>query len=117
MRVRSAAASILLSSLLSSLLLWPALAGAQGTLTTDPNAAPQGRMGQTVGDTQVNAEAGYREAQAQCRNVTPARQQQDCIRQALQDYGTGTRTRRPTVQVRPASGAEAAAPAASAASR
>jgi len=101
-------------ALLGLCLLAPGLAPAQpGTSANDPNAAPQGRVNQPVGDTQANARAAYREAQARCRKVTPARQRQECVAEALRQAQGQPRTRTPSVEVRPAS---AAAPA-SAASR
>jgi hypothetical protein len=95
-----------------ALLLAPLAAPAQGTLTTDPNAAPQGRVSQPVADTQANAEKAFREAQARCRGIEPAAKHQECVKQALDELGSQTRTRRPGVVVRPAS-APAAASAAS----
>lgn len=106
-----------LASVLCLALLVPPLAQAQGTLTTDPNAAPQGRVGQPVADTQANAEKAFREAQASCRGVEPPTRHEECVRQALQEAGGQTRTRRPGVVVRPASTPPAASAAASAASR
>lgn len=105
---------VLTISVLSLSLLAPLLAGAQGSITPDPNAMPQGRTGQTrAADPQLNAEAAYREAQARCRGVTPARQKQDCVRQAMAQYDHAPRRRTPSVTVRPASAASAASGAAS----
>ena len=85
-------------------LVVPALAFAQpGTSITDPNAAPQGRIEQPTGDTQANAEAAYRTAQARCRGVTPVRQHEDCVIQALREIDRRPRARRPSVEVRTAS--------------
>ncbi len=95
-------------------LLLPVLALAQpGTSVTDPNAAPQGRVNQPTGDTQANAQAVYREARARCRTVTPPREREACVAQAVRELSGEPRTRRPTVTVRPASAASAPASAAS----
>ena len=106
--MRAHTASVFCLALLAALS-----AQAQGTLTTDPNAAPQGRVGQPVADTQANAEKAFREAQARCRGITPAPQHDECVRQALDELGGQPRARRPGVVVRPVEAASAAASAAS----
>ena len=100
-------------ALMGLCFLTPGLALAQpGTSITDPQAAPQGRVDQPAADTQANARAAFREAQARCRKVTPARQRQDCVAEAMRKAQGLPRTRTPSVEVRPGS-----APAASAVSR
>jgi hypothetical protein len=90
-------------------MLLPALAEAQvGTSITDPNAAPQGRIEQPVGDTQTNAESAYRTAQARCRGVSPARQHQSCVADAMRELDRQPRARQPSVEVRPLPAASAA---------
>ncbi|MEW6707052.1 MAG: hypothetical protein AB1430_19570 [Pseudomonadota bacterium] len=101
-------------ALTACVLCLPLLAVAQpGTTITDPGAAPQGRVNQPTGDTQANAQAAYREAQARCRTVTPPRQRQECVAEAMREAAGQPRTRRPSVETRAAS----APPAASAASQ
>ena len=71
--------------LLCLVLTLPAAALAQTRdATGDLNAMPQGRTGKATGDPQADAQAAYREAQAQCRKASP-KERGDCVAQALRE--------------------------------
>lgn len=86
----------------------PAIAHAQAGTAPDLNTLPLSVAKQPGGDTQANAEAAFRDAQARCRKVKPAQQRRDCVAQAMRE-AEGVRTRTPSVEVRPASSAASAA--------
>lgn len=103
----------LAAHLLCLVLALPAAAPAQThDATGDLNAMPRGRSGAATGDPQADAQAAYREAQARCRKVTP-KERSDCVAQAMRDQDRVPRTRRPSVEVRPASTPAAGASSAS----